>query len=69
MGKIIHHTIGLFIVFSRQLLRQHKAKLHKRAKEIQEQLVRLNFILRLAENRSFVFVGIRYEDSRIDRSC
>jgi hypothetical protein len=25
--------------YSRQLLRQHKAKLHKRAKEIQEQLV------------------------------
>jgi hypothetical protein len=31
--------IYLFIIFSRQLLRQHKAKLHKRAKEIQEQLV------------------------------
>ena len=46
-GKIIHQLIDLFIVFSRQLLRQHKAKLHKRAKEIQEQLVRLNLILRL----------------------
>ncbi len=32
--------IYLFFIFSRQLLRQHKAKLHKRAKEIQEQLVR-----------------------------
>ncbi len=28
-----------FLFCSRRLLRQHKAKLHKRAKEIQEQLV------------------------------
>lgn len=43
----VHFEIENFFVekhlFSRQLLRQHKAKLHKRAKEIQEQLVRFFF--------------------------
>lgn len=47
MGIVFIHVLWIFffiIIFiyfsSRQLLRQHKAKLHKRAKEIQEQLVR-----------------------------
>ncbi len=33
------YLLFYLLFFSRQLLRQHKAKLHKRAKEIQEQLV------------------------------
>jgi hypothetical protein len=41
MGRSFISPLSFYLLIScsRQLLRQHKAKLHKRAKEIQEQLV------------------------------
>jgi hypothetical protein len=70
-GYICHRSflfIVLFIIFSRQLLRQHKAKLHKRAKDIQEQLV-CSILSFSSIFLSFNLKGIRHENSRIDSSC